>query len=278
MVAPKQNMVGESVGPNTADEVAALAVAGMAPKDVGGVPIVLLPYGYTALNLSKEVEAARPLPSRQQGTAILHSADSLLTHMETQVCEATAFVYADIDARTLTAVYDDAKAGKGWRQWRAQFKAELTPEFAKWLKFNENRFSQVEFAEFIEDNIADLPGTIGGTLLKVATTISATTGIQFASARRLHDGQTQLVYNETINATAGDGEITIPPMFTLGLRVFKGDSEFYAINARLKYRLNGGGVTFFYELDRHERALEDAFNGYVEKVRETGYTVLLGKP
>lgn len=244
-----------------------------------GVSFVVAPPGYSVKDITADFEKARSQPDRKRGTAVLHSADSLLKYMVEQAGEATGYVYADIDARTITTVFDDFK-GKhpAWRQHRATFKAELTPEFAKWLKFNENRFSQVEFAEFIEDNIADLPGTIGGTLLKVATTISATTGIQFASARRLHDGQTQLVYNETINATAGDGEITIPPMFTLGLRVFKGDSEFYAINARLKYRLNGGGVTFFYELDRHERALEDAFNGYVEKVRETGYTVLLGKP
>lgn len=51
------------------------------------------------------------------------------------------------------------------------------------------------------------------------------------------------------------------------------------LNARLKYRLNQGSVKFWYELDRVERVVEDAFAGYVDKLRaESGYTVLLGAP
>ena len=83
---------------------------------------------------------------------------------------------------------------------------------------------------------------------------------------------------QTFNATAGaSGALTIPKEFALGLRIFK-NGEGYKLRARLKYRLAGGGVKFWYELDRPERAIEDAFAGSIEKVRtETGYTVLVGK-
>jgi hypothetical protein len=54
----------------------------------------------------------------------------------------------------------------------------------------------------------------------------------------------------------------------------------YALEARLKYRLNGsGGITFHYELIRPERVLEDAIKGYIDRLeQETGYIVLLGQP
>ena len=53
----------------------------------------------------------------------------------------------------------------------------------------------------------------------------------------------------------------------------------YILKARLKYRLNAGAVKFWYELDRPEKSVEDAFAGYVAEVREkSGYTVLIGMP
>jgi hypothetical protein len=37
-------------------------------------------------------------------------------------------------------------------------------------------------------------------------------------------------------------------------------------------------VKFWYELDRPERAIEDAFKGYIEQVKtESGYSVLIGQ-
>jgi uncharacterized protein YfdQ (DUF2303 family) len=189
-------------------------------------------------------------------------------------------VYADPDARTITAVLNDHRASTtGWRDHRATFKAEYTPEFERWLANNGSKSAkdQTAFAEFIEDNMADIADPEASKLLDVATTLQATTGIEFKSAKRLQDGQTQLTYNEVVDARAGsDGALTIPKEFALGVRIFK-NGDGYRIRARLKYRLTGGGVKFWYELDRPERAVEDAFAGYVGKVREgSGYTVVLG--
>ncbi len=192
---------------------------------------------------------------------------------------AGGYIYADPDSLEIVAVFNDQKAVAGWRDHRATFKASLTPEFLIWKNNNKQHKGQTDFAEFIEDNIADLQGAEASTLLAVATTIQATTGIDFKSARRLQDGQSQLAYTEVIDAKAGaDGSLKIPQTFTLGLRIFK-NGEGYKLNARLKYRIGSGAVKFWYELDRPERAVEDAFKGYVALVAEkTGYTVLIGKP
>jgi len=178
------------------------------------------------------------------------------------------------------AVFNDHRAADaaGWRDHRAEFKAEFTPEFAKWQGNNAKQMTQTEFAEFIEDNFADITEPAAQVMLEMATTIQAKTDINFSSAKRLQNGQVQLQYTEVINASAGaNGALEIPKEFSLGLRIFK-NGEGYKLKARLKYRLHGGAIKFWYELDRPERAIEAAFEGYVETLREqSGYEVLLGE-
>jgi len=266
-----------------AGELNALAAAALTPFNLEGAHFAVLPPGFQHVNVTDAVEKAQPQPLRKRGTVTVKDVASLLAYMADQHLQGattTAYVYADPDARTITSVFNDQRAGAaGWRDFRANFKAEYTPEFQRWLQNNgtERAKNQTDFAEFIEDNLADIQEPFAQQLLEVATTIQATSGIDFKSAKRLQDGQTQLTYTETIDARAGaNGAVSIPKEFTLGLRIFK-NGEGYKLKARLKYRLHGGGVKFWYELDRPERAVEDAFMGYVEQVREkSGYAVLLG--
>ncbi|MES2415137.1 MAG: DUF2303 family protein [Pseudomonadota bacterium] len=259
--------------------VATLQAAALEPRKLDAATFLMMPPGYREVDITDKIEAAAPAPYRKTGSVQVASVPSLVQYLKDQAKIAEAYVYADLEARTITGVLNDQRAaGTGWRDHRVTFKAEHTPEWRLWTEHNKRPFKQAEFAEFIEDNIADLSGEEGTKLLEVATTIAAKTGITFASAKRLQDGQTQLTYNEVIDATAGaQGELKIPQTFKLGVRIFK-NGEAYAITARLKYRIGSGQVMFFYELERPERAVEDAFNGYVETVRtDSTYTVLLGK-
>ena len=265
---------------NAAEFINTLTAAALQPKEVGNSTFIVTPTGYTLHDVTVAVEKSQQEPDRKRGTVYLADVPSLTQHMADQGCAASGYAYADLAARTITAVFNDHRrpSEPGWRDHRAVFSAIYTPEFKLWLANDKQQFSQTEFAEFIEDNFPDIDGAEAGNLQKVALTLSAKTGIEFKSAQRLQDGQTQLTYNETINATAGDaGALTIPQKFKLGIRIFA-NGDGYALTARLKYRLSAGGVKFHYELERPERAVEDAFNGYVNTVRETsGYTVLLGK-
>jgi uncharacterized protein YfdQ (DUF2303 family) len=271
--------MSEAINCETAQLVSELTTAGLAPKTVAGTTHLLVPNSFKHVDLTALIEKAQSTPNRKIGTVVLCDVASLLTYCGDQAGQGHGYIYADIDARSLTAVFNDNKAGAGWRDHRAVFKAELTPEAQRWIAKNGQPFGQTEFAEFIEDNFADLQGDDANTLLTVATTIQASSGINFSSAKRLQDGQTQLVYNESIDASAGpNGEFKIPKTFTLGLRLFK-NGDGYKLTARLKYRLHSGKVTFTYELERPENAIEAAFKGYVGEVAEkSGYTVLTGKP
>lgn len=267
-----------------ADTLAASVAAALVPKQIGDAWYVTTPTGYRLENISEAVERARDNPLRKRGTVALRSIESLLLYCEDQAThgKSKGYIYADPDALSITAVFNDHRSdAAGWRDHRVEFKAEKTPEFARWMSRNgsSNAMEQTAFAEFVEDNLADITEPAAQKLLEVATTIQAKTAINFNSARRLDNGQIQLGYTETIEARAGaEGALEIPREFQLGLRIFK-NGEGYALRARLKYRLHSGTVKFWYELDRPERAVEDAFAGYVATVSEkSGYTVLIGKP
>lgn len=256
----------------------ALSSAASQSITVQGVTYAVVPKDYKLEDLTSKIEAQQATPLRKKGAVQLRDLVSLITYCKDQNTPGAGYIYADTDTRSITAVFNDQKASEpGWKDHRAHYKAEYTPEFSKWLKHNGQSFTQTEFAEFIEDNFVDLHGEYASTLLEVATTLQAKTDINFSSAKRLQNGQAQLNYTETIDARAGvNGALEIPKEFTLGLRIFK-NGEGYKIKARLKYRLHAGGVKFYYELDRPERSVEDAFSGYVAQLQEhSGYTVLLG--
>lgn len=266
-----------------ADQLAKTLAATMEPRAIGETVQMVVPQGYTVVDLTKARDQRDPFDHRKRGTAVLLDLPSFVTYCMDQERTEEGYIYANTDTRSFTAVFNDYRDPvlPGWRDHRAHFAAQFTPEFRRWMEHNgsSKAKNQTEFAEFIEDNFADLVPPYAQQLLDVATTIQAKTDINFSSAKRLHDGQVQLAYTEVIDAKAGaDGALTIPREFELGLRLFKNGAG-YKLKARLKYRLASGGVKFWYELDRPERAIEDAFAGYIEKVRaDSGYSVLIGSP
>lgn len=260
--------------------VTALAASCTEVHQDGNYLHAVVPKDFKLENISKAVEDSQASPNRKRGTVKLKDIASLIAYCADQQASVTGYLYANPDRRNVVAVFNDHRAADsaGWRDHRAEFNAEFTPEFAKWQGKNATQMTQTEFAEFIEDNFADITEPAAQVMLEMATTIQAKTDINFSSAKRLQNGQVQLQYTEVIDARAGaNGALEIPKEFTLGLRVFK-NGEGYKLKARLKYRLHGGNIKFWYELDRPERVIEAAFDGYVVTLREqSGYEVLLGE-
>jgi uncharacterized protein YfdQ (DUF2303 family) len=266
------------LGADTIDRIAELAHASVASQQIGEATFLIVPDKHEARDITKQIESAQSAPNRARGGTLLLSIDSFIQFCKDQGKQSTGYIYAHIDKRQLTAVFNDNKETSiGWRDHTATYTAELSREFLTWFKNNGNgqAKSQEDFAIFLEDNIADIVEPSGEALLTVATSLQAKTEVNFSSAKRLDNGQVQFVYTENVDARAGNGTIEIPRTFALGLKVFK-NGDAYRVNARLKYRLHSGTVKFWYELDRVENVIEDAFNHYIDRAKESGYTVLHG--
>ena len=262
------------------EEIGAMALAAAAVQELEGTYHLVVPQDHKHIDLTAAIEKAGDSPRRKTGTVHLSEIGSFNVFVADQGVSGNVYIYADPDARTLTAVLNDHVHGDeeaGWRDHRAIFQAELSREFNTWMRNNKQPMEQEAFAIFLEDNIADVVEPSGETLLQVALTLQAKTEVNFSSQRRLDNGQVQLAYSETIDARAAAGTIEIPREFAIGARLFK-NGEGYKVRARLKYRLGGGKVKFWYELDRPETVIEDAFQAYINSARENGFTVLIGKP
>lgn len=276
--APQEHL---HIDDSAIERLGALTAAASAIRQQGDAFYVVSPEGYRHTNITQEIEAARMAPSRKRGTVRLGEIHSFNAYVTSQASPADVLIYADPEARTLTAVLNDHAQDverAGWRDFRAVYTAELSREFDKWMKFNGQAMEQEQFAVFLEDNIADIVEPSGEALMAVALTLQAKTEVNFSNHRRLDNGQIQLAYSEAITATAGgaNGAIDIPREFAIGVRLFK-NGDGYKVKARLKYRLGAGKVKFWYELDRPENVIEEAFNAYIGTARETGFTLLIGK-
>lgn len=260
-------------------QIGALTVAATAVHSLGNAQHLVLPPEYKHVDLTALIERAGPAPHRKQGIVHLGDVRSFISYVREQALPLSCYIYADPDARTLTAVLNENSiedTTAGWRDFRAVCKAELSREFDGWMKNNKKVMEQEDFAIFLEDNIADIVEPSGEVMMAVALTLEAKTEVAFSSAKRLDNGQVQLAYSENIDARAAAGAVDIPREFAIGVRLFK-NGDAYKVRARLKYRLASAKVKFWYELDRPENVIEDAFEAYIKQARESGYTVLLGK-
>lgn len=150
---------------------------------------------------------------------------------------------------------------------RVAYAFPQTVEWQRWQSHSGKRMNQTDFALFIEDAIPDIVSPPGADLLEIVTTLQAKTDITFASATRLDNGQVQFVYQEDIKGTAGaKGTLKIPDTLQLGIRLFHGMAA-YAIEARFRYRIKDGSVTFWYDLVRPERIVEDAMGQVYDQIK-----------
>jgi uncharacterized protein YfdQ (DUF2303 family) len=204
-----------------------------------------------------DTERLADAPRRSIGTVKALTAVGFLAAVARVKTDATA-VYADIDATTLTAVInDDLGTEPGWRDHRITYSPQVTPEWEHWINGQGLR-TQGEFATVIEGGELEIREPSATVMLELAQTFQASSSAKFKQAGRLRDGRTQLVYEEDIEATAGEGLVAIPDVFVIEVRPFYG-AEPRRVECRLRYRLDRGDLRIGYTIQRPEEILRDSF-------------------
>jgi len=244
------------------------------------LPFVIAPDGWGLKY--PEIPA---FPSRIAQQVALHSAQSFGTYVKEFAEESTA-IFLDEDKRTFTAILDYHGGGNGkgddeaprWCEHVATFLARTTPEWDTWFGRNQKAFGQVEFAEFLEDNLIDVAEPAGADLLEITRTLEAKKDVAYSSAIRLHNGSVRINYDEVIKGTANTqaGIIEIPEQFTLQIQVIRGGSQF-RFPVRFKYRLKDRALVLWYEIVRPHKILEQAMDETVAAIQEVaGLTIRKG--
>lgn len=277
----------------TATEAEAIAELTAAPfiESINGIPHIFTPEGEGAWAYHERADLL-DAPARKTGTLIAHDVDSYIALLKRHGSLATCNVYLDVDY-TASKVYaiaifndhNDGNGDPGWRDYRCTFAPKFSEEWKRWTAGHKAPMEQVKFAHFLEENIADivqpadtkLPS--GADLLTFATTLTETRKVKYGSGVNLQNGMVQIEFiEEGDNGTKG--KLDLYREFTIGVRpYFNGDA--YQVRAWLRYRIdrNTGAIAFWYELQRHDRALEDASKAIIERIKtEAGAFVIFGKP
>lgn len=262
--------------------------------DIKGVPFLLTPDGNEALWKEVNLDYLLPEPIRKAGTLRAHDVDSFIAIIKRHGSHATSNVYLDVDyvASKIMAVaifndHNDGTGLPGWRDFRCVFQPRLGEEWKRWTGNTgpTRAKDQLAFAEFIEQNVGDivpvdntkLPS--GADMLTFVTALTETRKVKYGSGINLQNGMVQIEFTEE-GDSGTKGKIELFREFAIGVRpFFHGDA--YQVRAWLRYRIdrNTGAIAFWYDLQRHDKALEDASKAIIEKIRgEAGATVIFGTP
>jgi uncharacterized protein YfdQ (DUF2303 family) len=229
-------------------------------RRIDDLPVVALQAGYQLHDITKFLPTL-PAPVDKRGVVTLHTPQAFVTYVDAYRDRDT-LVLTDVTAATVKAVIDYHKAGEDGAPRHgkhiASFACRHTKEWATWSAAHKKAMSQVDFAQFLEDNLPDIAAPAGGLLLEMARTIEVKKDVAFASSVRLQDGQQQLTYNENIEGSTSRGSLRLFETITLGIAPFEGSSK-YELQARLRFRMNDGKLSLWFDLVRAHKVLEDAF-------------------
>lgn len=205
-------------------------------------------------------------PARTIADREVRDIRSFLTYLDKHSVEGQTEVYADPTTSKIVAVID-AHGPAGTHAGNQAHVLSLglvhTNPWLKWKALDGKELTQLQFANFIEENAADIMDPTPATMLELAQHFQGATKVDWKSGQRLANGQVQLGYEETVEARAGQkGDLEIPAEFAIVLRPYVG-GEPYKVRARFRYRLAGGNVHMTYLLDRPEAVLENAFQDIV---------------
>jgi uncharacterized protein YfdQ (DUF2303 family) len=208
-------------------------------------------------------------PRRAEAAREFYDAASFARYLDRHAMGQTE-VFADVQHARVVAVLDSHLPEQpGWQKHRATLTLTQSPAWKAWLARDGDLIPQVEFAEFIELNAADVRTPAPTDLLDLAQTFEATKAVEYESSERLADGQTRLGYRETVTAKAGQkGDVEIPQSLTLGVRPYIG-GPLYAVTARFRYRIDREQhLRLGYVIERPQVILDAAFEDVLVMLRK----------
>jgi uncharacterized protein YfdQ (DUF2303 family) len=207
-------------------------------------------------------------PLRITESRVFTSIESFISYVKKFKTDGSA-IFASIKNDTLVAEIDSNLPGKPSRNTHnATLKLEKTLAAAAWITHNDKRMRQADFAEFIETNASDIADPASSIMIEVAHHMSASKGATFESKVNLENGSFVFKHTEEVKAMRKDGTTEVPATFKLGFTVYRGSTQPFEIEAKLRYRIENGQLLLWYSIPKLDRLLEMAFKDVVDQVNK----------
>ena len=223
--------------------------------------------------LREEIERYRINPERRSGTARVTTLRAFVDLVNRHKDEGSViFARTEWPEPGLMAVIDYHTKNNAPRHGghRIEYKFPVTKEFKAWVDRNGKALQQEDFALFLEERAPDLvePNDDEVKLLEallktriampnevfdLARGLEVRVGQTVANHTRIQSGEGQLVFTETHTNSKGE-PLIVPGLFIVQVAAFV-DGGPVRIPARLRYRVKGGDIVWFYQLYQWEENL-----------------------
>jgi uncharacterized protein YfdQ (DUF2303 family) len=251
--------------------------------EIHGTPVIITKDDYNI----HEREHLLPAPLRKDRTSTLDDALSFIDFVKLHN-EPTTTIFISMDEGEMVleirAIFNGHhEKTTGWGDHRAIFSPKKSEEWKRWVGNNGRKFTQLEFARFIESRLPDINNGGDSTLptaselLTFATKLEDTRRVSFKSGINMQNGMVQLSFVEDGDSST-QGNIAMYREFSLGLRPFiNGDA--YGVRAYLRYSIerDSGKLTMWYELQQVNKVFTTASEEVIKQIKESiSYPIFYG--
>lgn len=237
------------------------------PCRIDGVPYAVVPKDCDLHSLEHMLAA----PSRRRMSAVFDRADSFVDYCRlnrTPTMRVFIREQGDGSGAVVFAIFDFPEPGAtSWLRDEATYRTAFSAEWKAWHGINKRWLGQVDFAEFLEQWASCVSNPDPATLLEVARTLQAKRDVNFRSGTNLENGDTQLLFEETTTAKAGQkGTLEIPSRINLFLPLFHAGKPVQA-TAAFRYRISDAGrLTYSIDLLRPDNVINDGITALATQI------------
>ena len=299
-----------NMNPNEAAAIAKIqapVIADVTLADDSKAPFAVVPKEMELKSLKFLEDERLESPARRKGTAKVFDMASFiaLTNRFKTEGHSALFGHGEIDGHLITAElhsvlnYTPESAefrATGWKDHKVSYHFPVSDELKTWLENDGKEFDQKAFADFLEDNSPDMAvlekdDTIhvrfGGMpvpkfakpsdIFLLGKGIEVRVNEKINQAVRQQNGTVALQYS-TEHEGADGTPLVVPDWFLISIRMFEG-GDYYLIPVRLRYRVRGGSVVWFYNIFRLKDIFDMAFFQATDNARaSTALPFFNGQP
>ena len=298
LVPPDINALRE-LADDAGSEIVHIEIDESLPGLPKSIPALLDRKAGRVLSVAELFEKYRTRPAMKSGTATVTAAESFIKLVNRhKTKDSVLFADTDWEKPSLLAVIDyheaQAPGAADWLKHRIVYDFPLTDEWKAWIEQDGKMMTQQDFAEWFEVHLPELSSPdsqeaedfLTNYGLKVAypnEILALTRGISVHVESRvknnltLQSGEGEITFEEEHKDASGS-KFTVPGLFILSIKPFRMGNA-CRIPVRLRYRVSGGAVKWFFKMLRPEDYVtEEILRDCERAASETGLPLYHGAP
>lgn len=213
----------------------------------------------------KERREHQDYRKRAVGTDIAEDLASFVEIVTRFQNDTSAIFASQAENRIVAVLNHDPASGQpteygGWKDRLVVYQLSLSTELNHWKEVR-SFVTQERFSEFLEERANDIVKPEAAKVLDVANSLSLTETMEFASKKKMSNGDHQFVFKKETTTS-----IDVPGKITIQVPLYEGDIR-VNIEGLLRYRVSNGQLVFQVLFPDLEAMMRAQFRDIVSRLR-----------